>query len=80
MALIQISGDNSEDDAEEWAAKENFPWLTVLPGDRTIRDLDLRSRKAYPSYLLVDAEGNIVAQGSGEVMSKVASLSGSSED
>lgn len=75
VALIHISHDNDEDSAEDWAAKENFPWLTVLPGDRVADDLiELKVRNSVPHYLLVDAEGELLAEGKSEVLSKAGGL------
>ena len=33
VVMIHVSRDQSNDAAEAWAAKEGFPWLTVLPED-----------------------------------------------
>jgi hypothetical protein len=75
VELIHISHDRDEDAAEEWAVKEGFPWLTVLPDDVERSDLlDYKIANSVPHYILVDAAGNRLADGSSAVFSKVKSL------
>lgn len=76
VAMIHVSRDQSEDSAEAWAAKEKFPWLTVLPDDvERSKLLDYRSGNGIPNYVLVDSSGNKIAEGSSGVFSKIAELS-----
>ncbi len=65
VAFIHISLDNDEDAAEEWAAKEGFPWLTV-PNDKMERSgLDAyKTTNGVPEYHLIDGEGNTIVEGS----------------
>jgi hypothetical protein len=75
VEMIHISQDRSEDAAEQWAAKEGFPWLTILPGDSKRREFEeYYTRRVVPFYTMVDAEGNEVATGSSAVFAKVAEL------
>jgi len=75
VELIHISHDRDEDSAEEWAAAEGFPWLTVLPKDVDRSDLvDYKVANSVPHYVLVDAAGKHLAEGSSAVFSKVKEL------
>lgn len=65
VELIHISLDSDEEKAEEWAAKEGFPWPTILPDkvERTkLRD-NFKTTSGVPEYHLVDADGNTVVAG-----------------
>ncbi len=75
VEFIHVSQDSSEDAAEEWAAAAAFPWLTVVPGDVERSDLlEFKSANSVPHYVMIDAAGNKVANGSAEVFSKIAEL------
>lgn len=65
IEMVHISLDNSEDAAETWAAKEKFPWPTILP-DKVDRSKlrDYKTTTSVPEYHLVDADGNTVVAGS----------------
>lgn len=75
VEMIHISQDNSDGPAEQWAADEKFPWLTILPDD-TERSglLEYRTRPVVPFYTMVDGEGNEVANGSAAIFSKIGQL------
>jgi len=76
VEFIHISADSSEDAAEEWAAKEGFPWLTVVPDDVKRSDLmEFKTKNSVPHYVMVDASGNRVANSSAEVFNKIAEVS-----
>lgn len=80
VAMIHVSQDQSEDAAEEWAASNNFPWLTVLPKDVPRSDLsEYRTRNVVPFYTLVDKDGKELANGSSAIFAKLQELSPSSE-
>ncbi len=80
VEMIHVSRDQADDAAQDWAAAEGFPWLTVLPGDVERSDLlQFRTRNAVPFYTMVDKDGNEVANGSGAIFAKVAELGDSSE-
>lgn len=75
VTFIHVSHDRDEDAAEEWAAKESFPWLTILPRDVEKSDLlKYKTANSVPHYILLDAAGNHLAGGSSAVFSKIASL------
>lgn len=65
VEFIHVSLDRSEDAAEEWAAKEAFPWLTVMP-DKVDRSglNDYKTTNAVPEYHLIDGDGNTIVKGS----------------
>ena len=74
VALIHISRDQSDGPAEAWAAKEGFPWYTVLPDDAKRSDLgEYHTSGSVPFYTLLDANGEVVSTGSG-VFKKAADL------
>ena len=80
VEMIHVSRDQAEDAAQDWAAAEKFPWLTVLPDDVERSDLmQFRTRNAVPFYTMVDKDGNEVANGSGAIFAKVAELGKSTE-
>ncbi len=77
VEFIHVSRDQSEDRAEEWAAQEEFPWLTVLPGDVERSGLlEYHTREVVPFYALVDGDGKELATGSTDVFAKLSSLAG----
>ena len=51
---------------EKWAQKETFPWLT-LPKEEIGEFIENLSGRGVPYYVLVDFDGNVIAQGSGAV-------------
>lgn len=65
VEFVHVSLDRDEDAAEEWAAKEAFPWLTIMPDNverSTMRDY--KTTNGVPEYHLVDGDGNTVVAGS----------------
>lgn len=64
VEFVHVSLDRDEDAAEEWAAKEQFPWLTIMP-DKVDRSglRDYKTTNAVPEYHLVDGEGNTIVKG-----------------
>ncbi|MBK1833722.1 hypothetical protein JIN78_06575 [Roseibacillus ishigakijimensis] len=75
VEMIHVSLDQDDDAAEEWAEKESFPWLTVLP-DKVDRSTmrDYKTTNAVPEYHLVDGEGNSLAKGQAAAFAKIAEL------
>lgn len=62
VELIQASQDKDVAAASAWAKKESFPWPTVLLEDiekTLLKDIKLNG---VPTYVLLDREGNILAQ------------------
>ena len=80
VEFIHVSVDQEDDAAEEWAAKEGFPWLSVLPKDVERSDLlQFQKVRSVPHYTMVDASGKEVANGSSAVFAKVAELASGSQ-
>ena len=80
VEMIHVSRDRSDDDAEEWAEEEGFPWYTVLPDDVEDSELmEYRPNNSVPYYVIVDAEGNSLASGSTAVFAKAKEVGGSVE-
>jgi len=64
VEMIHVSLDSSKSEHEAWAAREKFPWPTVLP--ERVKKSKLRQFKttrAVPEYHLIDSEGNTVVKG-----------------
>lgn len=74
VEMIHISRDRDENAAEAWAAKEKFPWRTVLPDDAQRTGLnDYRTANYVPFYVLVDKDGKPLGTGPG-VLDQAAKL------
>ncbi len=66
VELIWATADNSEDAMETWAKKEKFPWPTIK--FKSVDKLDVIQKLAprgVPGYVLVDAEGEVLASSAG---------------
>ena len=74
VELIHVSLDQDEKAAEAWAAKESFPWPTVMMGKMKKSGLEAYSPRGIPNYKLIDKDGNVVAEGKGAVFQKVKEL------
>jgi len=65
VEFIHASLDQSEDEALEWAKKENFPWLHVMRKNVLKADLaKFHTSGSVPFYCFVDKDGEVLAQGS----------------
>ena len=61
--LVSIANDLDRSTVERFVADEEMEWVQVWDGDQqVIRKLDVRR---YPTYVLVDHEGNVVFAASG---------------
>ena len=58
--MIHVSMDEEVQAATEWAAKESFPWLTILPEANPAGVMKFYPEEGVPEYILVDAAGNLV--------------------
>ena len=73
--MIHISMDEDVKAATDWAAKESFPWLTILPKVNPAGVMSYYPEEGVPEYILVDAAGNkILTAPSDEVFLKMAEL------
>jgi len=80
VEFIHVSRDQDEGSAASWAAEAGFTWLTVLHRDAERSGLlEYRSANSVPHYVLVDADGNAVANGSAAAFAKIREL-GSGEE
>ena len=65
VVFIHVSLDRSEELAEKWAAKEDFPWLHILPDDVEKSGLkQFHTTGAVPCYVMLDKDGEVVIKGS----------------
>jgi acylphosphatase len=66
VELIWATADNDQDAMEAWAKKEKFPWPTIK--FKALQKLDVIQKLAprgVPGYVLVDAEGEVLASSAG---------------
>lgn len=77
---IHVSRDQDDNAATVWAAQTNFPWLTVMPRDVDRSGLlEHRTANSVPHYVMLDGEGNVVANDSAAVFRKIAELGRAAE-
>ena len=72
--LIQISLDRSDDAAEQWAKSANMPWPIMMPKDANKTSLKKFAGRGVPHYVLVDKDGNKLAEGQYQAFSKLQEL------
>jgi|TARA_B100001105_G_scaffold247965_1_gene233185 hypothetical protein len=75
VEMIHVSLDDDKKAAESWAAKEGFPWPTVMKDNLERSGLGDYLPRGIPNYKLISMDGEIVAEGKGAVFQKVAELS-----
>ncbi|MGC6465390.1 MAG: TlpA family protein disulfide reductase [Akkermansiaceae bacterium] len=63
VELIQLSFDHDLEKAEEWAREAGLAWPTILMEDIPDEIRAFSPRNAVPDYVLVSAEGEVVASG-----------------
>ena len=64
VELLLMSSDRSDADALKWSKKENFPWPQIMKGKISSEWNFMKHRSRYvPQYLLIDKQGNKVADG-----------------
>lgn len=76
LELIHVSADQTEKAAEKWAAKEKFPWPTVMADKLRRSGLDRYEIRGYPTYILIDKDGKKLAEAhsSAPIFKKIAEL------
>ena len=77
--LIHASLDTNEDSVEDRAAEAHMPWLTVMNKDLKRTDLEKLKTGSLPSYILIDKNGNKVAEGKAASFAKINALATKSE-
>lgn len=66
VELIWATADNSEDDMEAWAKTEKFPWPTIkFKAVDKIDEIQKLAPRGVPGYVLVDADGKVLASTAG---------------
>jgi hypothetical protein len=70
VELVHISLDLSDEAGEKWALNEKFPWPTVQQSQIS-EELSARTPQTVPSYLLVNADGTIIATGKKEALAAI---------
>ena len=72
VELILMSADRGDAAALSWSKKENFPWPQIMKSNVSREFNFMKHRSRYvPQYLLVDKDGNKVADGLGPSLSKL---------
>ena len=74
VEFIHFSLDRTPEAALEWAKKEKFPWPHVLAEAHNASGLKSYAKRFVPYYMLVDADGKILAEGNPAVFDKIDSL------
>ena len=74
VEMIHASLDQDKKAAEAWAAKEGFPWPTVMMDNLKKSGFEDYMPRGVPNYKLLSKDGKIVAEGKGEVFAKAAEL------
>ena len=66
VELIWASADRSEPAMESWATKEKFPWPTIkFKEAREIDEINQFRPRGVPGYVLIDANGELLASSAG---------------
>ncbi|MFP6866049.1 MAG: hypothetical protein VCA35_08920 [Roseibacillus sp.] len=71
LAIIHVNLDQTEKAATQWGVKTKIPWLTLLKEEKKAFEaefVELFSIRGIPAYILVSAEGEVIAQGKQEVL------------
>jgi len=75
VELIHVSMDFKKDDAQKWAAKNDFPWPTVLNENLKASGLDKYNKSnVQPFYNLIDKDGKIIATDKESSFQKIKEL------
>jgi hypothetical protein len=75
VEFIFVSQDAKLEDALKWALSAKHPWLTVLKPQARASGLQ-RYDAGTPSYLLIDANGKILATTEKGCMRRIRELTG----
>ena len=74
VELIQVSYDDTDEDALRWAKKEKFPWPTVLPDKHKASGLEKFAGDSVPEYILISKDGEVVVKGKDACFKEIAKL------
>ena len=73
VEMIHLSRDRNNAAALKWASKDTLPWPTIMRDQIDASLLTYYSNR-LPTYILIDREGNKVAEGKGPVWSKLKTI------
>jgi len=74
IEFILFSLDRSDEPALKWAKKESFSWAHILP-DKHRKSRLLKYKKPFvPYYVMIDKEGEILAEGKDGILAKAKEL------
>ena len=74
LEFILYSLDRSDDSALDWAKKEKFPWAHILSNKHSKSGLSKYKKNFVPYFVMIDAEGKILAEGKSGVFAKAEEL------
>lgn len=73
IELIHASFDSDDKSAGAWAKKSHFTWPTVM--ERNLEKAGLvKYSQGVPTYVVVDANGKVVAEGKDAVSKKIKEI------
>ena len=73
VEMIHLSRDRDNAAALKWARKDKLPWPTIMRNQIAASLLTHYSNR-LPTYILIDREGNKVAEGKGPVWDKIKAI------
>jgi hypothetical protein len=77
VELVHYTLDSDKDGLEKFMLTHSAPWPAVdFRSLKRAKTLTQFRPRAIPNYLLIDANGNKVAEGMAEVKAKIAEVSG----
>ena len=74
VELIHVSLDSSDDAAEKWAEKHNFPWPTIMNHKAEKSGLEEFKGRGVPHYALIDKNGKEITTGKTDSFAKIKEL------
>ncbi len=80
VALIHLSQDDDKKDATTWAKSNLFPWPTILKSKQRSSGLLSYAGRFIPNYVLIDKNGELLAEGKSASLKKLKELSQPAED
>ncbi|YCM46473.1 hypothetical protein V2O64_10630 [Verrucomicrobiaceae bacterium 227] len=75
VELIHVSQDHDVGQAEKWAREARFPWPTLIQKEIPAEITKYSPKGSVPDYVLVNAAGEVVANGKEAAFEKIKSHS-----
>jgi len=75
VEMVFYPRDRSEDALTAWASDVGMPWPTVKFSKlEKVKDVSKHAGNAVPNYVMVDADGEVIAKGRGQIQQKIKEL------